>query len=83
MMHLTSQAVDNGERATVATEFYNGSAGVRSKDGKGEFAYRGTKPRQVVNARGTVGDRPVVILDVRKSDTASGMAVARFEYLEN
>ena len=82
MSDLTNMPVDNGKRLSVVTKVFIGKAGVRDDEAGGEFAFEGAMPLRMPEMTGTIADRPIRIIALRKSAVVSGMIVVRFEYVD-
>lgn len=81
MTTLSNRPVNNGERLFVSSSFYSGLAGVRRVETGGEFACL-SQEVYLRDPAAKVGGRSVTIRGIRKSDTATGMIVADFDYVE-
>lgn len=80
MTEISNLPVDNGERLRVQCPFFSGIAGVRRNGNGGQFACAAAFTIARGEVEGTIGGRTVTITDVRKSDTATVLLVAQFEY---
>lgn len=82
MIELTSTSVDNGYRLPVSCAYFTGTAGVRLFEGGGEFACPKPAEQIAPDSSGTVADRLVTILGVRKSTIAASMIVIQFDFAD-